>query len=178
MPEVEPHLRQRLRKRAKRATENQAGYGKLRVVPLFWSSTGIASTAQVDELIRNTDKIFKRVKDIQVQQEALSAQQEAFKTQQETSNENLSTQIKIINKKVNAIIMGLVKVEQSELDQLDADLDAVTAKIKERIDAIVPGEPIPDADLSALKADVDALAGLGTPPAEPVEPEPAEPEPV
>jgi hypothetical protein len=72
-----------------------------------------------------------------------------------------------LNKRMDAL-MALVKVEQSDLDDLDAALDEATQSISDRIDALVAAGTLPDADVTALKADVDALRALSAP--APVEP--------
>lgn len=70
-------------------------------------------------------------------------------------------------------IMGLVQVAQEDLDQLDTDIDAATQALSDKLDALAAAHPeLPAADLSALKADVDTLRGLGAPAA--VEEPPAE----
>jgi len=57
----------------------------------------------------------------------------------------------------------LVQVEQSQLDELDAALDDVTAAISEKLQALIDAGTLPAADVSALLADVDALKTLVAP---------------
>lgn len=63
----------------------------------------------------------------------------------------------------------LVQIEQDSLDALDAALDDVTTSLEAKIESLKT--TLPDADLSALDADVAALRALAAPTAEP----PAEP---
>ncbi|MEI6377060.1 MAG: hypothetical protein WCO97_07685 [bacterium] len=60
-------------------------------------------------------------------------------------------------------IKMLVQVEQSQLDELDAALDDVTAAISEKLQALIDAGTLPAADVSALLADVDALKTLVAP---------------
>lgn len=73
-----------------------------------------------------------------------------------------------LNQKVNKI-MAQVQVAQEDLDQLDADLDAATQAISDRIDALAAAHPeLAAADLSALRDDLETLRGLSAPtPSEP-----------
>jgi hypothetical protein len=61
------------------------------------------------------------------------------------------------------IIMAEVKVLQEDLDQLDNELKAATAAINSRIETLVAAGTVPAGSLDALKADVAALAGIGSP---------------
>lgn len=62
-------------------------------------------------------------------------------------------------------LMALVQIEQDSLDALDAALDEVTTSIEAKIEGLKT--TLPDADLSALDADVAALRALAAPAAEP-----------
>jgi hypothetical protein len=63
----------------------------------------------------------------------------------------------------------LVQVEQDSLDALDAALDDVTTSLEAKIEELKT--TLPDADLSALDADVAALRALAAPaPETPAEP--------
>lgn len=62
-------------------------------------------------------------------------------------------------------IMALVQIEQDSLDALDAALDDVTTSLEAKIEALKT--TLPDADLSALDADVAALRALAAPAPEP-----------
>jgi hypothetical protein len=73
-------------------------------------------------------------------------------------------QLDRIEQKVD-YLMGLVQVEQDDLDALDTAFDAATSSIIARIDELVAAvpEPLPPAQLDALMADVEALRALTTP---------------
>ena len=71
-----------------------------------------------------------------------------------------------INQKVD-MLMALVQVEQDDLDALDVALDEATTAIETRLEALQVA--LPDADLSALQADVAALRNLAAPASEPVD---------
>ena len=75
-----------------------------------------------------------------------------------------------INQKVD-MLMALVQVEQDDLDALDVALDEATTAIETRLEALQVA--LPDADLSALQADVAALRNLSAPAAAPVDTPPA-----
>ena len=75
-----------------------------------------------------------------------------------------------INQKVD-MLMALVQVEQDDLDALDVVLDEATTAIETRLEALQVA--LPDADLSALQADVAALRNLSAPAAAPVDTPPA-----
>lgn len=72
-----------------------------------------------------------------------------------------------INKKVDKL-MALVQVEQDDLDALDSALDEVATTLETRIEELKV--TLPDADLSALTADVEALRNIGAPAATPAAP--------
>lgn len=72
-----------------------------------------------------------------------------------------------INKKVDKL-MALVQVEQDDLDALDSALDEVATTLETRIEELKV--TLPDADLSALSADVEALRNIGAPAATPAAP--------
>lgn len=65
--------------------------------------------------------------------------------------------------------MGLVQVESDDLVALDTALDAATASLAAKINALA----LPAADLQPLLDDVKALSDLGAP--APVEPPPPTP---
>lgn len=58
-------------------------------------------------------------------------------------------------------LMALVKIEQDQLDALDAALDDVTTSLEAKLEELKAS--LPDADLSALDADVAALRALAAP---------------
>lgn len=68
-----------------------------------------------------------------------------------------------INRKVDTL-MALVQVEQDQLDALDSALDEVATSLEAKIESLKT--TLPDADLSALEADVAALRNLAAPAAD------------
>jgi len=69
-----------------------------------------------------------------------------------------------LNRKMD-IIMGMVQVEQGDLDALDVSLDEIATAFENKIQALIDAAqtPLPEAELSALQADVVALRGLSAP---------------
>jgi hypothetical protein len=71
--------------------------------------------------------------------------------------------LKSLHTKVDSL-MAQVRVNQEDLDALDTSLDQVATDLAAHIDAL----ELPEADLSALQADVEALRALSAPaPTEP-----------
>lgn len=78
----------------------------------------------------------------------------------EESLARIEKSLKSLHKKVDNV-MAQVKVNQEDLDALDQSLDQVAEDLAAHIDAL----DLPEGDLSALQADVEALRNLSAPPA-------------